>query len=92
VVLKNVLLLVTLLFILWVIVNSLEGDMKKKIRLDVERLVNDCGGVNLVQVMTTINRTAVYSIFRRGRMTSDQLAEILATFPSINVRDYVVTK
>ena len=66
--------------------------MKKKISLDVERIVADCGGVNLVHLRTGINRTALYSIFRRGRMTSDQLASILAEFSTINFRDYLVEK
>ena len=66
--------------------------MRKKHVLDVVRLIEDCGGVNLVHTMTGINRTAIYSIFRRKRMTSDQLAEILVSFPSINIRDYVAEK
>lgn len=66
--------------------------MKKKLSIDVERLVADCGGVNLVHVMTGIKRTAFYSMFRRKRMTTDQLAAILANFKTINIRDYVVEK
>lgn len=66
--------------------------MRKKIAIDVERLINDCGGVNLVHLLTGINRTAFYSMFRRKRMTTDQLACILACFETINIRDYVVEK
>ena len=66
--------------------------MTRKIRLDVHRLVEDCGGVNLVHTMTGINRTALYSIFRRGKMTTDQLAQILRVFSQINIRDYMVEK
>lgn len=66
--------------------------MKKNVGLDVERLIAECGGVNLVFLRTGIKRTAIYSMFRRSRMTSDQLASILINFPSINVRDYVVEK
>ena len=66
--------------------------MKKKLSIDVERLIADCGGVNLVHLMTGINRTAFYSMFRRKRMTTDQLAAILANFQTINIRDYVVEK
>lgn len=64
--------------------------MRKKLRIDVERLVEDCGGVHLVQTMTGIGRTAIYSTFRRGKMTTDQLANILTVFKHINVRDYVI--
>ena len=66
--------------------------MKKKFAIDVDRLVGDCGGVNLVHLVTGIKRTAIYSIFRRGKMTSDQLASICFNFPQIDIRDYVVEK
>ena len=64
--------------------------MKKKLRIDVDRLVRDCGGVHLVQSMTGIGRTAIYSIFRRQRMTSDQLAAILNVFRNVDIREYIV--
>jgi hypothetical protein len=66
--------------------------MSKNLSMDVERLIADCGGPNLVRLRTGIKRTAIYSIFRRGKMTTDQLAAILTEFPLINARDYVVEK
>lgn len=63
--------------------------MSRKYSIDVERLVEDCGGPALVSLRTGIKRTAVYSIFRRGKMTTSQLAAILAEFSTIDIRDYV---
>lgn len=60
-------------------------------RLDVDRLINDCGGVNMVKLRTGIPRTAIYSILRRGKMSTDQLAALLYHF-NADVRDYMVQK
>jgi hypothetical protein len=63
--------------------------MPKKAGIDVARLINDCGGVQMVSVMAGINRTAVYSILRRKRMNTDQLAAIIKVFKRVDIRNYM---
>lgn len=64
--------------------------MIKNPHIDVERLIRDCGGVNAIVSFTPIGRTAVYSILRRKRMHTDQLASILSVFKTLEVKDYLV--
>jgi hypothetical protein len=58
--------------------------------INVEKLIEDCGGVQTVSQVTGIQRTNVYSIIKRRRMNTEQLASILAVFGNINIRDYLV--
>ena len=55
---------------------------------DVRQMIADCGGATSVSSLTNIKRTSVYSMLRRRRATTDQLAELKAAFPTLDFNRY----
>jgi len=63
--------------------------MKTTQRLDVTRLIADLGGPGFIHKVTKLERTNLYGCMRRGKMTSDQIAVLLAHWPSLDLRRYI---